>query len=173
MPRTRAYFFFLFAQRAFCASEIRLRPAAESLPRLVRLAPIFAPFSNASIKCSTFANSVINMRCRFRSACSNLVTMSTFPPICDWECANSLTARALLREPMKPAASGATLHASLAGWAGNMGSYLYVAFVRTIKSRCGVKSTMELNAGPLSGLDLDASRTAALTLSRPSALPVM
>jgi hypothetical protein len=117
MLRTRAYFFFLFAQRAFCASEIRLRPAADSLPRLARLAPTFAPFSNASISCSIFANSVINMWCRFRTAFSNLVTMSTFPPICDWECANSVTARALLREPMKPAASAATLHASLAGWA--------------------------------------------------------
>jgi len=82
-PGSRPYFFFLFAQRAFCAREMRLRPAAESLLRLARLAPSFAPFSNASIKCSTFANSVISLWRRFRSSFSNLVTMSTCPPLCD------------------------------------------------------------------------------------------
>jgi len=50
--------FFLFAQRAFCAMEIRFRPAAVNLPRLVPLAPRFAPFSKASIKCSILAISV-------------------------------------------------------------------------------------------------------------------
>jgi hypothetical protein len=41
------------------ASEIFLRAAADNLPPPT-LAPRFAPFSNASIKCSIFATSVIN-----------------------------------------------------------------------------------------------------------------
>jgi hypothetical protein len=47
--------------------------------------------------------------------------------------------------------------------------YLYVAFVRTSKSGCGVKSTRDSNAGPPSGFDFMASRSAALTLSKLSA----
>jgi hypothetical protein len=40
----------VFAQRAFCASEIFLRAAADNLLTPF-LAPRFAPFSNASIRC--------------------------------------------------------------------------------------------------------------------------
>lgn len=41
----------MFPQLRFCAIEIRLRPAADILPR-PRLAPRFAPFSKASIRSS-------------------------------------------------------------------------------------------------------------------------
>jgi hypothetical protein len=75
-----SYPFFVFAQRAFCAIEIRLRPAADILPRPVGLAPRFAPFSKASIRCSIFASSVFRCWYLLRSAFSNLVTKSTFSP---------------------------------------------------------------------------------------------
>ena len=55
----------------------------------------------------------------------------------------------------------------------NAGNYLYVAFVRASSSRCGVKSTMEANAGPPSGFALKLSRMAAFTLSRASAFAPM
>ena len=71
------------------------------------------------------------------------------------------------------AASDACYSTPLAGWVSNLENYLYVAFVRTIMSRCCVKSTMELNAGPPSGCAFISSRSAALTLSMPSAFPVM
>src|SRR5580704_994080 len=58
------------AQRAFCAMEIFLRAAADNLLPTF-LAPRFAPFSNASIRCSIFASSVISASCRLRSAFSN------------------------------------------------------------------------------------------------------
>ncbi len=70
-------------------------------------------------------------------------------------------------------ASGVTKFGSLADREGQAGNYLYVAFVRTSKSRCGVKSTMEVKAGPPSGFDLIASCRAALTLSRPAAFAAM
>ena len=51
----------------------------------------------------------------------------------------------------------------------NAGSYLYVALLRATSSWCAVMSTMDPKATPPSGSDLMASRSAALTLSRPSA----
>ena len=75
------YLFFAFAHRAFCANDIRLRPAGVNLLRPVRLAPRFAPLSKASIRCSIFAISVFRCWYRLRSAFSNLVTKSTFSPV--------------------------------------------------------------------------------------------
>jgi hypothetical protein len=49
----------VLAQRAFCAIEIFLRAAADNLLTPF-LAPRFAPFSNASMRCSIFATSVIS-----------------------------------------------------------------------------------------------------------------
>jgi hypothetical protein len=52
--------YFPFAARLrFCAIEIFLRAAADNLLRPT-LAPRFAPFSKASIRCSIFASSVIS-----------------------------------------------------------------------------------------------------------------
>jgi hypothetical protein len=52
----------------------------------------------------------------------------------------------------------------------NCGNYLYVALDRARKSRCSLKSTMESKVGPCSGFAFLVSRSAALTLSMPSAL---
>jgi len=56
---------------------------------------------------------------------------------------------------------------------GNSKNYLYVALVRASSSRWALKSTIDPNAGPPSGLAFMVSRSAALTLSRPLASAVM
>ena len=71
--------FRVLAQRAFCAMEIFLRAAADNLLRPT-LAARFAPFSNASIRCSIFASSVISRWCLLRSSFSNFRTNCTLSP---------------------------------------------------------------------------------------------